>query len=497
MIPKHQRQMAKKPSRIFIFWCIFLIAITSITATGVIWLWPHPSRIVRPRPKVPSTTFKPVIGDVSDPGDNDPDITVEQPLVPAFQFQRGGYTLSGTVIEEQAGQPVANAVVWIDLPVQEDHPTSIPLHTVTDAAGNYRFIHLAAGVYNVVASRYYNAGRYYAERVFSSIVLKGNRSGLVLLLVPIATPGRRSVQASQAKNIILIDLRGFYAASLLDDPLLVDQALNLRAFLQHADVLRSLWQPYGWRSLDQYALLTGTYPQWTTYDPWPHPLPWGEPDHIDTTFWFTGGRSDHLFGQESIFDVVKGYGMQTGVVAGADYILSDATTRNLDLLQRSSSFDADAWLAQMKGAVLSGTQQANGFLLYGELAPLPPSDASSSPDARNDEYQQALLRADQTFGQFLAWLGQQGLSRNTLIALTTSQAQANHTDADNFYGMGITGQGTSKQTLLALAGPGTCSGRYNDTVYSGFIIAPVLMHALGLPAPADARLPSPLEKGCL
>lgn len=210
-----------------------------------------------------------------------------------------------------------------------------------------------------------------------------------------------------------------------------------------------------------------------------------------------GGRIAHLFGQESIFDVAKGYGMQTGVVAGADYILSDATTRNLDLLLRSSTFNADTWLAQMKDAVLSGAQQANGFLLYGELASLPPGDASSSPDARNDVYQQSLLLADQTFGQFLAWLGQQGLLRNTLIALATSQAQANHTDADNFYGMGITGQGTSKQTLLALAGPGACSGQVNDTVYSSFVIAPALLQALGLPAPAEARMSSPFEKGCL
>jgi len=63
--------------------------------------------------------------------------------------------------------------------------------------------------------------------------------------------------------------------------------------------------------------------------------------------------------------------------------------------------------------------------------------------------------------------------------------------------MGITGQGTSKQTLLALASPGTCSGQINDTVYSSFIITPVLLQALGLPAPADARLPSPFEKRCL
>src|SRR6266849_8378699 len=245
----------KKPSRTFILWCIFLIAVTITTATGILWLWPRPAHIAQPQPKAPSATFKPVVGDVSDPDDADPDVSVEQPLVPAFQFQLGGYTLSGTVIDAQSHQPLPNAVVWIDLPVWEDQPTSIPLHAVTDAAGNYRFIHLAPGLYTVAASRYYNAGRYYAQRVFSAVVLKGNRSGLLLPLVPIATPGRRSIQVGQAKNIILIDLRGF---------------------LQHASVLRSLWQPYGWRPLDQYVLLTGAYPQWATYDPWPHPLPWGE-----------------------------------------------------------------------------------------------------------------------------------------------------------------------------------------------------------------------------
>ena len=183
--------------------------------------------------------------------------------------------------------------------------------------------------------------------------------------------------------------------------------------------------------------------------------------------------------------------MQTGVVAGADYILSDATTRNLDLLQRSSSFEANRWLAQMEDAVTSGMQQTNGFLLYGELAPLAQADMSSSPDAQGDEYQRALLLADQTFGQFIDWLGQQGLLQNTLIALTTSQAQANHTDADNFYGMGVTDQGTSKQTLLAVSGPARCKGTIDNNSYTSFVIAPVLMHALGLPAPASQILLSP------
>lgn len=476
----------------------FLIAI--MFATGIsyaAWLYLYPAAGKPPEQATPVISYKPVVGDVHDPEDNDPDITVEQPLVPGFQFQRGGYQLSGRVIDAQSGQPVVNGVVWISLPVQQGQPTSIALHTVTDTQGFYQFSHLATGVYTVAASRYDNAGddRYYAERIFSSVALKGNRSALVLPLRAIPAPGRRTITTGQPKNLLLIDLRGFYANSLLDDALLVNETRNLRAFLQHAHVWQSVWHPYGWRPLDQYALLTGTYPSWATYDTWPQPVPWGAPDQIDTRFWFTGGRNAHLFGQESIFDVAKGYGMQTSVVAGGDYILSDATTRGLDLLQRSSTFNAGRWLAQVEDAVLSGVQQPGGFVLYGELAPLPLDDMNSSPDAQGDDYQQALLLADQTFGELLDWLGQQGLQRNTVIALTTSQAQANHTDADNFYGMGATGQGTSKQTLLALSWPSKCSATVDAAVYSSFVIAPMLMRLLGLPAPAEARLAA--RGGCV
>ena len=434
--------------------------------------------------------FKPVVGDVNDPERDDPDITVQQALVPGFQFRKGGYTLGGKVIDAQTGQFVPAAIVWIDLPLTKGQRTSLALHTVADTEGSYQFTHLAMGSYSVVASRYYDTGdgHYYTERVFSHISVTGNRTGMVLSLTSIAAPGRRFIATGQAKNVILIDLRGFYAASLLDDPLLLNQTQNLRAFLQHANVARAIWQPYGWRPLDQYALLTGTYPAWATYDPWPHPVAWGLPDNIDTTYWFTGDRSAHLFGQESIFDVAKGYGMQTSVVAGGDYVLSDATTRNLDVLQRSRSFDATSWLSQVQDDVLAGSQQKSGFLLYAELAPLPVSEWNSSPDAQGDYYQQALLQADQTFGQLMNWLRENGLLHDTLIALTTSQAQANHTDADNFYGMGSTGQGTSKQTLLALSGPHECAaGSVNDVAQSGFVIAPEIMHIIGLPAPTESR----------
>jgi len=437
------------------------------------------------------------VGDVHDPEDDDPDITIQQGIIPGFQFKQGGYTLAGTVVDAHSGQPVANAVVWLDLPPQPGQSTSAALHTLSDAQGNYQFFHIAKGLYTLVASRYYlmGDGRYYSERVFPSIALTGNRSHVLLPLSAINAPGQRSVGARQAKNLILIDVRGFYAASLLDDPALLDQTTNLRAFLQHANVASSVWWPYGWRPLDQYALLTGSYPQWATYDPWPHPVAWGMPDSVDTTYWFTGGRAAHLFGQASIFDVAKGYGMQTAVVAGGDFLLSDATTRNLDILQRSSNFSASSWLTQMQAAVQAGQQNPNGFMLYGELPTLSALDASSSPDAPGDDYQQALQLADQTFGQLLAWLGQQGMLSNTLIALTTSQAQANHTGADNFYGMGSTGQGSSKQTLLALSGPGTCPDTDHTADYSAFMIASQLMQTMGLPAPAEARLAAPYKGG--
>ena len=463
---------------------------------------PHSTPVTRPHPTSQQPTFKPVVGDVNDPEKDDPDITVQQSLIPGFQFRTGGFTLSGSVTDAVTSKPVLGAVVWIDLPVVAGQRTSNALHTITDNTGTFQFIHLAPEQYTVVASRYYNFGdgRYYAERVFPSVMLTGNRSRLILPLTAISAPGKRSLLARQAKNVIMIDLRGFYATSILADPLLLNQTQNLRTFLRHAAVRSSLWQPYGWRPLDQYALLTGTYPQWATYDPWPHPVAWDMPDNIDTTFWFTGERSAHLFGQESIFDVAKGYGMQTSVIAGSDYILSDATTRSVDVLQRSTTFEASNWLTQVKDAVLSGAQQRNGFLLYAELASLPASAASSSPSAQGDDYQQALLQADQTFGQLLSWLANTGALQQTLVVLTTSQAQANHTDADNFYGMGSTGQGTSKQTLLALSGPGMCAGSIDDTNYASFIIAPAIMQAIGLPAPSEARMHLPLsfqERNCL
>src|SRR5437660_1009747 len=175
---------ARSRNRAWVVWFCLLTVMLLVVGIAYTLLQPrhevthHSTEVVRLSP------FRPVVGDVNDPERDDPDITVQQALVPGFQFRNGGYTLSGHVVDAQSGEPVPGAVVWIDLPVTKGQRTSIPLHAVTDAKGNYQFIHLAMGVYTVVASRYYvfSDGRYYAERVFSPVVVQSNRSSLVLPL---------------------------------------------------------------------------------------------------------------------------------------------------------------------------------------------------------------------------------------------------------------------------------------------------------------------------
>src|SRR5579859_8031343 len=67
---------------------------------------------------VPTPSFHPVVGDVHDPEDDDPDITVQQGIIPGFQFKQGGYILAGTVVDAHGGRAIAGAVVWLDISPQ-------------------------------------------------------------------------------------------------------------------------------------------------------------------------------------------------------------------------------------------------------------------------------------------------------------------------------------------------------------------------------------------
>src|SRR5437588_12663031 len=124
--------------RTWVPWFCLVMVLLLLASIAYAWLRPQKIKSQHPQQTVQQPTFKPVVGDVNDPERDDPDITVQQAIVPGFQFRSGGYTLSGTVIDAQSGQPVLGAVVWIDLPVVEGQRTSIPLHAVTDARGNYQ-----------------------------------------------------------------------------------------------------------------------------------------------------------------------------------------------------------------------------------------------------------------------------------------------------------------------------------------------------------------------
>src|SRR5258707_15441917 len=102
-------------------------------------------------------------------------------------------------------------------------------------------------------------------------------------LVPQSAPGARHPVKGVARNLIILDLSGIYAESWFNDPLLQLEASNMRALAASGAQATQVVAPYGWHPADQYALLSGTYPSWRVYDPWPALTPPGTPDGIDNT----------------------------------------------------------------------------------------------------------------------------------------------------------------------------------------------------------------------
>jgi len=74
--------------------------------------------------------------------------------------------------------------------------------------------------------------------------------------------------------------------------------------------------------IDDTVLATGGYPSWRLFDPWPRLVPWGEQDGIDQATWYgqdgvPGVGADDFWGQDSVFDVARRFGLATGWL-GAD-----------------------------------------------------------------------------------------------------------------------------------------------------------------------------------
>src|SRR5260221_8212251 len=112
---------------------------------------------------------------------------------------------------------------------------------------------------------------------------------------------------------------------------------------------------------------------------------------------------------------------------------------------------------------------------------------STSPDTSSSLYQQASSWDDQAFGQLYSWLQQNNYTGNTAISITAAEAQNDHTSYDNFYGVGSTGQGSTRHVPFVFAGPGIASGQTYTPVMGIDDMSANYMYALSLPAPVDSR----------
>src|SRR5260370_10786828 len=128
-----------------------LFVVAAATVVGALAWWPRSTPTARTLP-TPTRTFLPKVGDV---GDLDDGITVALGTTPAFQFQSGGYTLSGVTVNALTKQAVSGVSVWITVPPVLGKRTAPELRSVSTADGPFSFSHLAAGRYNLAAARYY------------------------------------------------------------------------------------------------------------------------------------------------------------------------------------------------------------------------------------------------------------------------------------------------------------------------------------------------------
>src|SRR3989440_1648686 len=112
---------------------------------------------------------------------------------------------------------------------------------------------------------------------------------------------------------------------------------------------------------------------------------------------------------------------------------------------------------------------------------------STSPDSSGSLYQQASGWDDQAYGQLQTWLQQNNYTGNTAVSITADEAQNDHTSFDNFYGVGSTGQGTTRHIPFVFSGPGIVSGQTYATTMGIDDMSTNYMYELGLPAPVDSR----------
>ncbi len=415
-------------------------------------------------------------------GDTD-DLPAGSIKSPRLMLASGSASVSGVVTDASTGQPVANAQVGIS----DGAVGSTAQYTTTASNGSYSFSGIASGTYNVEADRYTISGTqpFYKDAQQMQVSVNGSVT-VNFKLTPIAVPGSRTVPAGHAKNLIIVDFdETFYESWFSDTQSMANNSPSTHQIAKTGVVGSDEWTQYGWSPIDHYQIAVGSYPAWRTPDA-PGKV-WGQPDGLDTNIWYGGTE---VFGQESIFDVAKSYGMSTAVIGGNDYPTGHITDANVDQISLGQNINGvpTKWNTEVENFITSHASNTNGFLVYMPVTEAEGSSIeSTSPDTSGSLYQQASGWDDQAFGQLYSWLQQNNYLSNTAISITSDEAENDHTSYDNFYGAGSTGMGTTRHDPFVFAGPGIVSGQTYSQVMGIDDLSANYMYELGLPAPIDSR----------
>lgn len=402
---------------------------------------------------------------------------------PRLKLAAGSVGVSGVVTDAKTGQPVANAQVGIS----NGTVGGTAQYATAGTDGSYSFSGIASGTYNLSAWRYTVSGAQFMYKDAQQTQVNVNGSATVnFSLTPIAIPGARTTPAGRAKNMIVVDFdETYYESWLSDQQSMANKSPATHQLARSGVNATETWTQYGWSPIDHYQIAVGSYPGWRTPDA-PAKV-WGQPDGLDTNIWY-GGKEQ--FGQESIFDVAKSYGMSTSVIGGNDYPTGHITDANVDQISLGKNINGvpTQWITQVENFISASASNNNGFMAY---VPITEAEGrsveSTSPQSASGLYQQASGWDDQAFGQLLTWLQQNNYLGNTAISLVADEAQNDHTSYDNFYGLGSTGQGTTRHIPFIFSGPGIASGQsYTNTVGIDDM-STNYMYELGLPAPVDSR----------
>jgi carboxypeptidase family protein len=433
----------------------------------------HPEQRIAPQAHyIPSNAF----------GDTD-DLPNSSLRSPRLSLATGSSTVSGVVKDAATGSPVANAQVGISTGTVGGGAQ----YTTTASDGSYSFSGIANDTYNLEANRYTISGTqpFYKDAQQMQVTVSGSAT-VNFRLTSIPVPGSRTIPAGRAKNLIIVDYDETYHESwFTDTQSMANNSPATHQLAQNGVVASETWTQYGWSPIDHYQIAVGSYPAWRTPDA-PAKV-WGQPDGLDTNIWYSGTE---VFGQESIFDVAKSYGMSTAVIGGNDYPTGHITDANVDQITLGKNINGvpTQWVTEVQNFITANANNPNGFLIY-----MPVTEAegrsveSTSPDSSGGLYQQASSWDDQAFSQLNTWLRQNNYTSNTDVSITSDEAENDHTSFDNFYGLGSTGMGTTRHVPFVLAGPGIVSGQSYSATMGIDDMSANYTYALGLPAPVDSR----------